>query len=192
MNKLEKAFELFDAYNRQDPKIIEWDDTHFPSEYFYSLQLHHWVKKLNPSASEELLLASRAQHIGRWEIPRDHYPDGKAGYLNWRTTLGKFHAQKAGEMMKEAGYDDEQIQRVQSIIRKERIKLDAEVQTIENALCLVFLQFQYEEFLKQHDENKIIRILQKSWAKMSDPGRAAALTLQYNDEAKKLLEKALG
>lgn len=191
MNKLEKAFELFDAYNRRDPKIIVWDETEFPSEYFYSLQLHSWVKKLNPEASEELLLASRAQHIGRWEIKREAYPEGKAGYLNWRTTLAKFHAQKGGEIMKEVGYDEEQIQRVQSIIKKERIKLDEEVQTMENALCLVFLQFQYEEFLKQHDENKMIRILQKSWAKMSDPGRAAALTLQFNDEAKTLLEKAL-
>ena len=80
MSKLDKAFKLFDEYNKQDPHVITWNGIDYPAEYFYALQLYNWVKKLAPNASETLLLASRAQHIGRWKISRDTYPSGKAGY----------------------------------------------------------------------------------------------------------------
>ncbi|MEI6946986.1 DUF4202 domain-containing protein [Paraflavisolibacter sp. H34] len=191
MSKLEKAFELFDAYNLQDPNSITWEGKDYPAEYFYALQLYKWIRKLAPQASEALLLASRAQHIGRWQSPREKYPMNKPGYYQWRTDLAKFHAEKAGELMHEAGYGDDQIREVQHIIRKEGLRTDAEVQAMENALCLVFLEFQYEDFLKKHDEQKMIRILQKSWNKMTQPGRDAALTLKFSTLGKKLVEKAI-
>ena len=147
--------------------------------------------KLEPAASESLLLASRAQHIGRWKSPRTSYPDGKAGYLNWRSDLKRFHADTAGALMMEAGYDAETIASVQRIILKDHIKTDHEVQVMEDALCLVFLQFQYEEFMLLHDEAKVIRILQKSWKKMSVQGREVALTLHYSDSGKAIIQKAL-
>ncbi|MBD0293806.1 MAG: DUF4202 domain-containing protein [Flavisolibacter sp.] len=189
--RFEKALALFDTYNLQDPNTITWDGVTYPYAYFYALQLHDWVKKLAPLASEALLLASRSQHIGRWQIPREQYPKTKAGYLNWRTDLAKFHAAKAGELMQEAGYNDDEIKAVQRIIRKENIRTDEEVQVMENALCLVFLQFQYEDFIEQHDKEKVIRILQKSWRKMSEPGREAALALPFGDKGKALVEEAL-
>ena len=191
MNRLEKAFELFDNYNKQDPRTINYNGNKHPYEYFYALQLHDWVKKLEPNAGEALLLASRCQHIGRWEIPREQYPKGKAGYLTWRKELAKFHAAKAGELLQQAGYNDDEIKAVQHILLKEQLKFDKEVQVMEDALCLVFLQFQYDDFLQQHDEEKVIRILKKSWGKMNDAGRQAALQLQYSEKGKALLEKAL-
>lgn len=191
MNKLEKAFELFDEFNRQDPNKIIWDGTSYPTEYFFALQVYNWVKQLEPDASEALLLASRSQHIGRWSSPRNSYPEGKAAYLQWRMDLAKFHASKAGELMLQAGYEGEMIDTVQHIILKKNIRTDTEVQTMENALCLVFLQFQYEDFLEKHDEKKVIRILQKSWAKMSQPGREVALTIDFSEKGRVLIEKAL-
>ena len=191
MNKLDKAFELFDEYNKQDPHQLTWNGTIYPAEYFYALQLHAWVKKLKPDASEALLLASRCQHIGRWKIPRDEYPAGKAGYLNWRSGLAKFHAATAGELLQQAGYTEEEIKEVQHILLKENLKRDEDVQTMENALCLVFLEFQYEDFISKHDDEKVIRILQKSWKKMSEPGRNEALKLNYSKKGKELLIKAL-
>src|SRR5687768_13609182 len=113
MSKFEKALELFDSYNRQDPNVVTWEGKDYPAEYFYALQLYEWVRKLEPAAGEALLLASRSQHIGRWTIPRESYPMNKAGYLNWRSTLAKFHADTAGKLMKEAGYDDDVIRDVQ-------------------------------------------------------------------------------
>lgn len=191
MNKLVKAFDLFDTYNKQDPNIMVWEHTSYPAAYFFALQLYNWVTALNRDASEALLLASRSQHIGRWISARTSYPEGKAGYLQWRMDLAKFHASKAAELLVEAGYDGEIIEHVQRIILKKNLRTDPEVQTMENALCLVFLQYQYEEFIHKHDEKKVIRVLQKSWSKMSQAGRDAALTLPYSDEGKALLEKAL-
>jgi hypothetical protein len=192
MDKMENAISYFDDFNKKDPNVIQYDGQDYPTEYFYALQLYNWVKKLEPGASEPLLLASRSQHIGRWTVPRHDYPEGKAGYLNWRSGLKKFHAIKAGELMADAGYTEEEIKPVQHIILKEQLKTDPEVQVMENALCLVFLQFQYEDFLQKHDEKLMIRILQKTWAKMSQPGRDAALALQYSEKGIEIIKKALG
>jgi len=192
MGDFNKAFDLFDAYNKQDPRIITWEGVEYPAEYFYAVQLYNWVKKLQFNAAEALLLASRSQHIGRWKIARDKYPEGKAGYYKWRTELAKFHAATARELMLEAGYSEEETKPVQHILLKEDLKRDDEVQTMENALCLVFLQFQYEDFIDKHDDEMVLRILRKTWKKMSEPGRNAALTLTFTGRAKELLMKALG
>jgi hypothetical protein len=189
--KIEKAFELFDQYNSKDPKQYTWNDKAYPQELFLAQQLYQWVLKLEPTAAEPLLLASRCQHIGRWEVPRDTYPDGKAGYLNWRSNLAKYHAQKAEELLLQAGYDKETISKVKQINLKQQIKSDSEVKTMENALCLVFLRFEFEDFLQKHDEAKIIRILQKTWAKMSDAGRDVALSLNFSPKAGEIIKKAL-
>ena len=182
---------MFDNYNKNDPKTYFWEGEEYPQEFFLALQLYRWVSKLEPNASEALLLASRCQHIGRWEIPRDSYPEGKAGYLNWRSNLALYHAEKAGLLLAEAGYEHDFIERVKRINLKKDLKSDPEVQTMENGLCLVFLQFEYEDFISKHEDEKVVRILKKTWAKMTEAGRKAALTLQFSDRGKKLLESAL-
>jgi len=193
MDNLQNAFHLFDEYNKQDPNVLTHDGVVYPEEYFYAQHVHRWVNTLQPGASEALLLASRCQHIGRWELPRSQYPEGRVGYLKWRSDLAKEHAEKAAELLVKAGYDDSDlIARVQQIILKKQIKSDHDVQVMEDALCLVFLQFEYEEFLKKHDDVKLIRILQKTWNKMSPQGREAALSLSYSAKGNELLEKALG
>ncbi len=191
MNKIDVAIELFDAYNQQDPRNIVFDGNEFPYEYFYALQLYNWVRKLEPEAGDELLLASRSQHIGRWLIPRENYLADKIGYHKWRTDLAKFHAEKAAELMLKAELDEEKIKSVQRIILKKQLRSDHEVQVMENALCLVFLQFQYDDFLQKHDDETMVRILQKTWKKMTAPGREAALKLEFNGRGKELIEKAL-
>jgi hypothetical protein len=191
MDRIERAFELFDAYNRQSPEHLIWENEDYPAEYFYAVKRYEWVKKLDPQASESLLLASRSQHIGRWEIARDTYPEGRAGYLKWRSDLAKFHALKAEEILTSVGYDNEITDRVRQIILKQKIKADSEVQTIENALCLVFLEYQFDDLIAKVSEEKMIDILRKTWAKMSDPGRNMALSLQYSEEGKQLIQKAL-
>jgi Domain of unknown function (DUF4202) len=191
MDKIEKAIELFDAYNQQDPRKLVLENKEYAYEYFYALQLYNWVKKLEPNASDALVLASRCQHIGRWKIPRDSYPADKIGYHKWRTDLAKFHADTAGSIMLEAGLEEELIQAVQRIILKKQLRSDAEVQVMENALCLVFLEFQYDDFLQKHDDETMIRIIQKSWNKMTGPGREAAMSLGFNGRGKELIGKAI-
>lgn len=191
MSKIEAAIELFDAYNKQDPRKIVVNDSEFPYEYFYALQLTNWVKKLEPRAGDELLLASRCQHIGRWQKPREEYPADKIGYHKWRTDLAKFHAEKAQELMLQVGLAEDTIVAVQQIILKKQLRTSYEVQVMENALCLVFLQFQYDEFLQKHDDETMIRVLQKTWSKMTGPGRDAALDLNFQGRGKALIKKAL-
>jgi hypothetical protein len=193
MSRLNKAFELFDAYNKQDPRSFTWDSVSEPQEYFFAVKLYEWVLKLDPDADEELLLASRSQHIGRWEIPREDYPDGRDPYLKWRKDLALHHAAIAGRLMKEAGYGEETLDRVKQIILKQRIKVDPDVQTMENALCLVFLELQYEEFRKKYEQEpeKIINILRKSLLKMDENGHRLALKLLYSANGFDLINKAL-
>jgi hypothetical protein len=191
MAKLDIAFQQFDAYNQKDSHVFIWDNRSYPQEYFLALKLHEWVTKLAPNASEELLLASRSQHIGRWEIPRDSYPDGREAYLKWRRDLALFHAEKAASIMKEASYDDQQIARVRQIILKQKIKVDAEVQTMENALCLVFLEFQYEDFYQKHPPEMVVNILKKSLLKMDKHGHQFALALNYSEKGLSYINEAL-
>ncbi|SDF51927.1 protein of unknown function [Mucilaginibacter pineti] len=191
MSQLNKAFEQFDAYNQADPNSISWEGVVYPQEYFLALKLYDWVLKLDPEASEELLLASRSQHIGRWEIPRNSYPEGREPYLQWRKDLALHHAEKASAILAELGYTDAQIARVKQIILKQKIKVDAEVQTMENALCLVFLQFQYEDFLQKHSAEKVINILRKSLLKMDAHGHGFALQLSYSTSGAYYIQEAL-
>lgn len=191
MNKLSIAFQKFDDYNKQDPNIITWDGIPYPQEYFLAIKLYEWIVKLTPDASEELLLASRSQHIGRWEIPRNSYPNGREGYLKWRHDLALYHAEKSALIMKEAGYDDGRVERVKQIILKKKIKMDNEVQVMENALCLVFLQFQYEDFCSKHSAEKVINILLKSLLKMDAHGHQFALSLHYSEKGWLYVNEAL-
>jgi hypothetical protein len=191
MTKLAQAFKEFDTYNQKDPHTFTWDGLAYPQEYFLALKLYEWVLKLKPDASEELLLASRSQHIGRWEIPRESYPDGRDAYLKWRKDLALFHAEIVSSIMKGVGYDDEQIARVRQIILKQKLKVDADVQTIENALCLVFLEFQYEDFYPKHPPEKVVNILRKSLLKMDSHGHQFALELNFSEQGLAYINEAL-
>jgi hypothetical protein len=190
-DKFEAALRRFDAENSRDPNRENSGGVSQPRELLYAQRLTGRVLRLCPDASEELRLAARCQHICRWEIPRNSYPMTRAGYLKWRADLKKFHAQKAGEILRESGYDETVILRVQELNLKKNFPDDPEVRLLEDALCLVFLQFQLADLAAKTDEDKTINALQKSWAKMSESARAEALKLNYGEREKILLQRAL-
>lgn len=187
--RFERAIPLIDAANAADPNIAAGGDR--PKELVYSEQMTRWLEALAPNASAALRLAVRAQHIRRWEIPRDRYPMDRIGYLKWRTDLKHFHAKLAGEILGKAGYDAITIARVQALIRKDRLKQDDEAQTLEDVACLVFLENYFADFAKQHDAEKVVEIVRKTWKKMSPNGHAMALRLDIPKDARALVEKAL-
>jgi hypothetical protein len=189
-SRLTQAYALFDDYNKNDPISFVWDNETYPQEYFLSLQLHEWVKKLDPAASEALLLASRCQHIGRWEIPRKSFPEGRIGYLSWRKELMRHHTAIATGLLEKLGYEADIIAQVQNMLMKRNIKQDPDVQTIENALCLVFLEFQYEAFYPGN-EDKIVDVLKKSLLKMDKHGHNFALELPYSETGKGFINQAV-
>lgn len=190
-DRFRRAIEAIDVLNREDPRREVHDGTDHPKELLYSQRMTRWLERLDPRASEALRLAVRAQHIRRWEIPRERYPEGRRGYHQWRTELLRFHAKTTAEVLREAGYDEETVARVGSLIRKERLKRDPEAQTLEDAACLVFLEDYFADFATKHGEEKIITILRKTWKKMSERAREAALALDLPAGARTLVEKAL-
>ena len=189
--KLTKAYSLIDSANAKDPNLEQVDGQTVPKELIYGQRMTAMLEKFTPSAPEALQIAARAQHICRWEIPRDSYPMDRVGYLKWREELKKYHAKKASEKLDEVGYDAETIDRVAFLLQKKKLKKDEHSQTLEDVICLVFLQFYYEDFLPKHSEEKIIDILQKTWRKMSERGHQAALQLSYSEKALDLIQKAL-
>lgn len=191
MSLYEKAIQAIDEYNKKDPHTLEEGGVAYPKEYLNSVRQSKWLEKLVPNASEPLKIAARSQHIGRWEISRDSYPQTRAGYLQWRTELGKYHAEKSAEILQNIGFDNDSIERVKQLNLKKNIKLDPDAQAIEDMLCLVFLEFQIEDFAQQHDKEKMINIIQKTWKKMGEKGRNEALKINYSPSVLALLKEAL-
>jgi hypothetical protein len=185
--KFEAALRRFDEENSRDPNR----ENSQPRELLYAQRLTGWVLRLVPDASEALRLAAHCQHICRWESPRENYSMTRAGYLKWRADLKKFHAEKSGAILREVGYDEETIRRVQDLNLKKNFPADAETRTLEDALCLVFLEFQFADLAAKTAEDKTINALQKSWGKMTEAARAEALKLNYGEREKALLQRAL-
>jgi len=175
-----RAIARFDAANAEDPNVEPVDGHPRPKALLYAERLTAMLARYAPEASATLRLAARCQHIQRWKIPRADYPMTRAGYQQWRVRLRDFHAELAGTILREAGYDGATIARVGSLIRKEALKTDAEAQALEDVVDLVFLESYLADFVAEHpgyDEAKFVDILKKTGRKMSARGRAAALTL---------------
>ena len=185
--KYQSAIRRFDEENSRDPNL----ENGRPRERLYAERLTDWVLKLCPGASEPLQLAARCQHICRWESPRENYPPTRAGYLKWRADLKIFHAEKSATILREVGYDDETVRRVQDLNLKKNFPADAECRVLEDALCLVFLEFQLGPLAAKSDDEKMINALRKSWGKMTEAARAEALKLNYGEREKNLIARAL-
>jgi len=188
--RFERTIQRFDEENARDPNAELVDGVALPRELAYAERLTAWVLKLKPDASEALRVAARCQHICRWMIPRDTYERTKAGYLKWRTELKKFHAQKAGEILREVGYPEDVVTRVQALNLKKDFPHDPDSRVLEDALCLVFLQYQFAELASRSTDEQMINALRKSWNKMTEQARAEALKLNYGPRGRELIEKA--
>ena len=188
MPGFDDALGRIDAVHAEDP---EKNAEGKPKELAYAQRMSAWLEQLAPNASEALKLAVRCQHLRRWALPRSAFPEGKVGYLRWRKEESLAHAALAAEILGAAGYGTEAVKRVQSLIKKERIKHDPEAQLLENTTCLAFLELEFEAFARKHDEAKVVDILRKTWAKMSPAGQRAALGLQLPSQLRALVAKAL-
>ena len=188
---LEKALAAIDAAHALDPNKTTINDKELPYELHYAQKCTTYLEKRAPSSSEPLCLAIRAQHFRRWEVPRATYPMTRIGYHAWRTFLKKRQAELVEQICTDCGYSEDEAARVGALIRKEDLKVDEETQVLEDVACLVFLDDQFEAFEKEHDEEKIIKILQKTWGKMTEEGHKLALQIPMEGRPRELVEKAL-
>lgn len=176
--RYQAAIAAFDQANAEDPNKEIFNGKEYPKELLYAQRMTEMQERYAPEASEAVKLAVRAQHIQRWKIPRSNYTMDKPGYMLWRTTLYKFHAETAGNLMKEAGYDDEMMGRVKAIVSKKDLKTNPETQMMEDIVDLVFIEHYMLAFAGQHadyDEAKWIVIIKKTWNKMSPRAHEFAL-----------------
>lgn len=186
-----KTLALIDRANGADPNLEADGEQLRPKELLYSERMSECLAEFAPDASEHLRIAARGQHIERWTSPRSNYPEGRTGYKQWRAELGLFHAKRVGELMQEAGYDETDIKRTQYLVQKRGLGRDPETQCLEDVICLVFLRHYLEDFAGKHDDEKLIDIIRKTWAKMSPKGQHAALQIHLSDSMKNLVGRAL-
>ncbi|WP_148254960.1 DUF4202 domain-containing protein [Aidingimonas lacisalsi] len=188
-----RAVARLDALHGDDPRETIVEGRSQPYEQVYAQRMSEWLATVKPDASEVLQLAVRAQHLQRWRLPRDDYPRDRPGYLAWRRELGRLQAERAAEVMREVGYEEADCERAAALIRKEGIKRDSEAQALEDTACLVFLQYDFVDFAEQHldDEDKLLRIIRKTWKKMSPHGQSFAQTISLPETHQALMHKAL-
>lgn len=199
MSRYETALQRIDEAHSTDPRRIpnpaasEPTTTTIPYELHYAQKMTSYLNVLAPEAPELLHLAIRAQHLRRWEIPRDTYPATKMGYHSWRTELQRRQASLAEQICLESGYSDDEAACVGGLVRKADLKQgDPDTQTLEDVACLVFLDDQFEKFEKElGDEEKMVNILRKTWAKMSERGREEALRIRLSERGRGLVGRAL-
>ena len=172
MELLSRALAAIDAANAEDPTVVTVRDRTGPKEIVHAELVTGWVQRMRPDADDALLLAARGHHFRRWTTPRTGYPAGRAGYLRWRKAAHEQHADELAAVLRTAGYDDRTVTRVQQLVRKQGLGTDPDVQTLEDALCLVFLETQFADVATRLEPATLANVIVKTARKMSDAGRA--------------------
>jgi len=185
-----RAVTAIDAANAEDPTEVTVGGRRGPKELLHAEAVTGWVLRLRPDASEALQLAARAHHFRRWESPRSSHPEGRAGYLRWRRDLSQRQAEGVATLLRAGGYDEANVARVQDIMRKRGLGTDPEIQALEDALCLVFLETQYDDLRARLARPHMIDVLAKTMGKMSPDGLALARGLALSEEGRALLAQA--
>jgi len=190
--RIQQAIQLIDEINQCDPVSEIVDGIAQPKEWLYGVRMSECLAEFMPEAPIALQIAARAQHIKRWSIPRSDQPLGREGYYKWRQSLGRLHAEEAMTIAAQVGCEQDEIQAIGRMLRKEKLKRDPQVQALEDVICLVFLKYYFTAFAEKHSEEKLLVIVKKTWAKMSEKGHEAALKLPFTPVQQALLAKALG
>ncbi len=195
-SRLEETLALIDAANKEDPNMKTADGKEWPKELLYGQRMSEMIDRFKPDADAEMKIAVRAQHIQRWKSARSDYPMNRAGYLQWRVHLYKFHADSVGEIMEQLGWPQESIERVKKAVGKKGIKVNPDSQLLEDIADLVFLEHYMDAFVAKHpeyDEEKWLDIIRKTWKKMSKNAQKFALAgnIKLPEHLVPLIQKAV-
>ena len=191
MNKhqYDRIMAAIDDAHACDPRQDKATGT--PYELAYARRMSEWLERVAPDADPALRIAARAQHFRRWESPREEYPMTRPGYHAWRTDLQKRQASLVAELLSKEGVAADDIDRVSALILKQNIKTNPEMQALEDIIALAFLDYYVEDFAEEHDDDKLGRILARTWAKMSAHGHQLAGTLTFSPRLSRIMTEAL-
>ena len=188
----DRTIQELDSLHAGDPRHIEQDGESIPRELWHARQMSAWLERLVDEPDELVRIAVRGQHLQRWQVSRDEYEEGRQGYLHWRRDQGKRAGETTAALMRDSGYSDDEAERVARMIRKEGLgRGEAPTQAVEDCACLVFLENYFADFSRKIDHDHMVRIVQKTWRKMSDRARELALSLPMAPEARGIVEEAL-
>jgi hypothetical protein len=190
--RYDAAAAAIDAANADDPNAVTVRGEQLPLALAHGRLAAEWIEQLHPGADETWLLAARAHHLRRWEVPRQSYPEGRAGYLRWRKDQKARHATDVAELLAAAGYQASEVERVQALIRRDRLATDAGAQAIEDAASLVFIETQLADVAERMDHDLLIDVLRKTARKLSPAGAGAIARIPLGDSERALLAEALG
>ncbi len=185
------AIAAIDAANADDPTRIVVRGVEHALAQAHGVLAAEWVADLHPDADETWLLAARAHHLKRWELPRSTYEAGRSGYLKWKRDQRRRHADDAAILLTVVGYDDATIQRVQALVRRDHLATDPGSQAIEDAACLAFVETQLADVATKLDRTHLIDVLRKTATKMTPAGAAAIERIPLGDTERDLLAEAL-
>ena len=190
-SRFAEAIVAIDTANAADPTSAVVRGSTHPLALVHGQLAAEWVAKLHPEADETWLLAARAHHLRRWEVPRTDYETGKAGYLQWKRDQRVRHAADVGALLAEVEYDPQTIERVQALVRRDRLASDAGSQAVEDAACLVFIETQLADIATKLDHEHLIDVIRKTAKKMSPEALAAVSSIPLGDQVQSLLAAAL-
>src|SRR5262245_30274134 len=148
--RFDTAVQRLDALNADDPVKLTRNGVETPRLLAEADRVSAWILYLCPDASEALRLAARAQHLMRWQVKRSDYPEGRIGYRTWRRAAMEFHANEARRVLEEVGYDPDTVRAVSEIVQKHGLRKNRDVQVMEDALCLSFLEHDFLAFSEKH------------------------------------------
>ena len=191
MDAYAKARELIDAAHAADPKRAADGRA---AELVYAERMEAWVVRAAENPTALLQLAARCQHLERWSVPRDSYPLDKPGYHAWRRSLYVKQAERAKDLLLQAGVSAAEAADVATWVSKTALKTNAGTQALEDAACLVFLENEIQAFAAQHAEyprEKFVDIISKTWKKISPRGQALAQTLSLPPGIAALVQEAI-
>lgn len=188
---LEKIIQEIDMVNNSDPRKINLDDEEVGYELFYAILMTKWVTHFSSDPSISLLIACRGIHFKRWLHPRSSYPQGLAGYYQWKKELQVFHQDEILKLLAAYELDESVLQKISSLILKKELGQCDETQIIEDAVSLIFIEYQLLPLLEKSGEEKVINAIQKTWGKMSEAGHEKALALKLDEVSSQIIQKAL-
>lgn len=188
---LRAGIDAIDACNAQDPNVLVVDGVGRPKELVHAERMSRWLVVLDPAADPAQQLAARGHHLRRWVSPRSSFPDGRAGYLRWRTEHKKRQAAELGDLLAEVGVPADEIERVRAIVAKQGLGTDPAAQTHEDALCLVFLESQFDELTDKLGDEHMVEVVRRTARKMSPRALELAGTLPFSAHGAEVLARAL-
>ena len=189
-DRTERALAAIDAANAEDPVKLDVDGRARPKEVVHAEVVTRWLDVVDPDADDLQRLAARAHHLRRWAVPRTDYPEGRAGYLRWRTDQKRRHADEVGEILAAEGFSPDEIARVGAIVAKRGLGSDPAVQAHEDALCLAFLELQLDPVAAQLGHDRAVDVLRKTMGKMSPRALELAGTVALSAEGEALVAEA--